>query len=296
MKEDFPAACIAVCTTLVIAAATASAFAVDSAPLNCPFFAFDDAPGFMRLSSDEQAKMLAELGYHGIGYTGTRRIPEMLRALDSHGLKLVSIYTEANLDSAKPPFDPGLKTAIEQLRGRETFIWLPVMGGTPSSHALDDRAVQIIRAIADMADKSGVRVVLYPHTGFYVERTEDAVRLTKKLGRKNVGATFNLCHFLKVDKEKNLEQRLKEAMPYLMAVSINGADSGDTQRMKWRGQLIQTLDRGSFDVAQVLRVLRHSRYQGPIGLQCYDVQGDPRENFARSMSAWQKLLARVNAE
>ena len=41
---------------------------------------------------------------------------------------------------------------------------------------------------------------------------------------------FNLCHFLKLDDEKNLEQRLQEAMPYLFAVSINGADGGETNR------------------------------------------------------------------
>ena len=132
----------------------------------------------------------------------------------------------------------------------------------------------VIREIADMAEKSGLHVAIYPHLGMYVERIEDALRLVKKVDRKNVGVAFNLCHFLKLDDEKNLEQRLKEAKPHLFAVSINGADGGDTNQMDWN-RLIQTLDRGSFDVGRVLKtlkqlglhgahrlaVLRHSRRQ-----------------------------------
>ena len=47
--------------------------------------------------------MLKELGYAGIGYTGTQRIPEMLAALDAQGLKMFSTYVEACVDPGKPP-------------------------------------------------------------------------------------------------------------------------------------------------------------------------------------------------
>ncbi|MCD4726256.1 MAG: sugar phosphate isomerase/epimerase, partial [Pirellulales bacterium] len=102
------------------------------------------------------------------------------------------------------------------------------------------------------------------------------------------GASFNLCHFLKLDDEKNLERRIQESMPYLFVVSINGADGGQTNQMDW-GRLIQTLDRGSFDVGRVLKILGRLGYSGPIGLQCYAIPGDPYENLKRSMQAWQKL-------
>ncbi len=90
---------------------------------------------------------------------------------------------------------------------------------------------------------------------------------------------------LKLDDEKNLEQRLKEASPALFAVIINGADGGNTNGMDW-DRLIQTLDRGSFDVGRVLKTLRQLGYNGPIGLQCYSIPGDNRENLKRSMKAW----------
>ena len=40
--------------------------------------------------------------------------------------------------------------------------------------------------------------------------------MAKEVDRKNVGVTFNLCHWLKVKDKANVETRLREAMPYLV--------------------------------------------------------------------------------
>jgi sugar phosphate isomerase/epimerase len=259
-----------------------------------PFFAFDNGTGYGRVSPQDQAAILKKNGYAGIGYTGSQRISEMLKALDARGLKMFSIYVEVCLtpEPGKPAYDPALKDAIEQLKGRGTQIWLPISGGKPSSADLDDRAAAIVRKIADRADKSGLQVAIYPHMGNYIERVEDAVRLVKKVDRKNVGLAFNLCHFLRTDNEKNLERRLKEVKPHLFAVNINGSDVGDTNQMGW-DRLIQTLDRGAFDVARVLKSLKQLDYKGAIGLQCYGIPGDIRENLRRSMKAWRNLSSRA---
>ena len=142
-----------------------------------------------------------------------------------------------------------------------------------------------------MAGESGLRVALYPHVGFYVARVEDAVRVVEKVDRKNVGVTFNLCHWLKLDEVKSMLPLMKLAMPRLLVVTINGADpEGGWDRV------IQTLDRGSFDTYKFLKTLRQLGYTGPIGLQCYGIKGDARENLTRSMAAWRKLSARIAAE
>ena len=217
-----------------------------------PFFAFDNGTGGSKVPFDQQAKMLKGLGYDGIAYGGTQRIPEMLAALDDQGLKMLSIYVGVNVSAKRgqPPYPPGLKTAIEQLKGRDTQIWLFIKGGKSASANRDDQAVAVLREVADMADRSGLRVAIYPHVGFYAERVENALRLIKKADRKNLGLCFNLCHFLKLDNEKNLDARLKEAMPHLLAVNINGTDGGQTNAMGW-GRLILSLDRGNFDVGRV---------------------------------------------
>jgi sugar phosphate isomerase/epimerase len=120
---------------------------------------------------------------------------------------------------------------------------------------------------------------------------EDALRVVKKVDRKNVGVTFNLCHWLRVDDEKNMQPLIKAAMPYLFVVTINGADSGGKD---WK-QLIQTLDHGSFDMHRFLKTLKDSGYTGPIGLQGYGIGGDAHDNLKRSMSAWRQLSERLQA-
>jgi len=254
-------------------------------PFPNPFFAMDtgtkDAnhPTILR-----QAPMLSELGYDGFGYTGTKAIPETLNELDKYHLRLFTIYLQVSIDPGKPNYDPALPQAVKQLKGRQTILWLTVNSKSckPSSPDGDPCAVKIISEIADIAQQSGLRVALYPHFGSWLERVEHAVRLAKKVNRKNLGVTFNLCHWLRTDDEKNLQPILRAAMPYLFLVTINGADSGGKD---WN-QLIQPLDSGTFDTFRFLRTLKQLGYTGPIGLQHYGIKGDARKNLKRSISAW----------
>ncbi len=150
----------------------------------------------------------------------------------------------------------------------------------------------VIREVADLAQKSDLPVVIYPHTGFYVANNEDALRVVKLVDRPNVGTSFNLCHFLKQQDAGEMPQVLQDSLPYLKLVSINGADSGDTRSMGW-DRLIQTLDRGSYDVLPLLQELKTAGYTGPIGLQCYAIKGDFRENLQRSLDGWKTLNGRL---
>ena len=143
-------------------------------------------------------------------------------------------------------------------------------------------------SMADLARESGSQLLLYPHTNDWIERIEDAVRIAEKVDRPNVGAMFNLCHWLRVCKDRDYRTRLQQAMPRLWAVSINGADERDDQPKGW-SKYIQPLDSGTFDMAAFLKTLRDLGYKGPIGLQCFGLGGDAREHLARSMAAWRKL-------
>lgn len=92
---------------------------------------------------------------------------------------------------------------------------------------------------------------------------------------------------MRVDSSRNYKPLLRRAMPWLWAVSINGADEFD-EKPGWK-RYIQPLGQGNFDVGRLLRTLKELGYKGPIGLQCYGIGGDAREHLARSMTAWQKL-------
>ena len=115
--------------------------------------------------------------------------------------------------------------------------------------------------------------------------------MARLVDRKNFGVTFNLCHALAAGDEDKIPALLEEAGASLFAVTINGADAG-VKGPQWN-RLIQTLDRGSYDVGIVLRTLKRLGFKGPIGLQGYGLSGDRRDNLARSMGGWKRLSAKA---
>jgi len=253
-----------------------------------PFFAFDNAAADDKYKSpQEQVALLKELGYDGISSRGGKELPEVAKEIEKNGLRLFTVYLGINIDPDQPPYGQELTEAIEILKDSNAMLWLYIQSKKykPSDPAGDERAVEIISKIAGMADESNVRVALYPHYGFWIESVEDALRIAKKVNRRNVGVTFNLCHWLRVDDEKNMKSLIEAAMPYLFVVSINGADSGGKD---WK-TLIQTLDRGTFDMRTFLKTLSDAGYTGPIGFQGYGIGGDARDNLKRTMDAWRKL-------
>ena len=263
-----------------------------------PFFAMDTAlrDGKERSAAD-QAALLKELGYDGVGTSG-HPTDEFLRAFERAGLKVFNTYLTLDFDSAQPGLDPKLKQLIPRLKDQGTDLWIAIHGVTrdgaqlkPSDPSGDEVVVPPLRELAELAQANGIRIAFYPHTGFWLERVEDGCRLARAVDRPNVGTTFNLCHWLKVEGNRDPKPALIEALPRLLYVSINGADAGDTKQMDWN-QLIQPLGTGSYDVAELLKSLVEIGYRGPIGFQGYGITGDSRQILGRTMQAWQQMRTR----
>ncbi len=258
-----------------------------------PLFAFDNYMSKGQYTQMQvRADTLKELGYDGMGTRGTN-LMEQTAVFEKAGLKLFASYLNLNLD-ADQKYDANLKKAIKQLKGKGTILWFNVTSKKykPASAQGDAVAVKALREIADMAHESGLKIALYPHANMYVETFADSVRIARKVNRRNVGGSFNLCHWLKVDGDIDYRPILKESLPYLFLVSINGAETGDTKKMGW-DKLIQTLNKGSFDNYKLLKYLKEIGYKGPIGLQGYAIKGDPKENLAASMRQWRKIGADI---
>jgi sugar phosphate isomerase/epimerase len=249
-------------------------------------FAFDNGLGGIA----EPAKVLKELGYGGMGASGLNISP-LVQQYQAAGLKVFSTYFNAMVDQT-PGYEPQLKTAVEQLKGTGVVLWLTLRGGKPGEN--DDGAAAVVREIAALAEPSGLQVALYPHTGFYAATTADALRVARKVDRKNVGVSINLCHELMTGGQDKLDETIRDAMPLLFMVSINGADRKQPG-YGW-DHLIQPLGRGDFDVYRFLKKLKAAGYRGPIGLQCYAVAGDKAENLRQSMKAWKDYSERLAGE
>ncbi len=269
----------------------AGAACVSAAPPN-EFFALDT---IARGDTATASALIKDCGYDGIG---GRALDEAMPArMAELGLKYFSGYLVVS-------FSPELNVSEDQLQhwfdvvsAQHTVLWVAIekatrRDGTVAGHGdreTEELVVKKLREIAGEAHQRNVRLALYHHTGYWMERFEDSERLAKAVDRPNVGITFNLCHWLKIEgSERDPIPLIKDALPLLMLVTVNGADTGDTQSMNW-DRLIQPLDSGTYDVAKFVHRLIAVGYRQPVGFQGYGVKGDPKPILTRSMNAWKSF-------
>lgn len=254
-----------------------------------PFFVFEN--GVRQPQFEAQVKMLKEGGFGRIGSARYRDVGNQLKVYDEAGIQLASLYVGSSINPERAIYPDDLRQAIKDLKGRDTIIELNIQGRMKEEEG-DQIAVPMVQEIADLAQASGLKVALYPHAGFYVDTLSDGLRIANKSGRDNVGVMFNLCHFLKVEPNSDLEETIRTAGDRLFQVSISGANEGGRS---WNA-LIQTLDKGTFNQAKLLKILKGIGYTGPVGLQCYSIPGNKAENMKKSMAAWNDLMQKVGPE
>jgi sugar phosphate isomerase/epimerase len=260
------------------------ALGLEGAGLPNQVFAYE----FGDISPAQQAGFAREYGFAGTVFDHVRDIPERLRALDEAHLQLFFLWLTVDISQGQTKYEPGMEAAIEALQGRGSVVWVAIQG-TDVGGGAEERTIQAVDRISDLAARSNLRVALYPHYGFYLARFKDVVRVAERVGRSNVGATFNLCHELRSGFEVDFPQLLERAIPRLYGVTINGADR---QGRDWN-TLIQPLGRGDFDVGELVGRIVKAGYRGPFGIQCYGLKGDPGVYLKQSMAAWRAISLRA---
>ena len=255
---------------------------VPQAPPMPAFYPFQNGMRFQ--SVDVGVQLLKELGYQGVGSVHPKDLAGFKAACDREGLKIFSIYTGGSVDSDGFRYSDDVAAAIAMLKGGDALVEVYVQRGKDPD---DAQATAFVKDIAGKAKEAGLKVVLYPHAGFFIERLDHALRIARATGCDNVGVAFNLCHYLKVQPQDELRTALEAAKPLLWSVSICGADADGRD---W-STLIRPLDEGTFDLSILLRSLREVGYGRPIGLQCFNIRIDAKQNLVRSMEAWRTLHA-----
>ena len=279
---------------LGVVVAVAPAGAAEQARLPNPFYAMDTAFRRPGLTQAQQFELVKELGYDGIGWheEAPGRAKANAEAMAKLGLKMSAIYCPAKVTPAGAiTHSPQLPQLMAALKGHGTIIWLHIGGRGPAFDSLtgQEPLVKTLRALSDTAAANGLRIAIYPHVGEWTARFADAVKLAKVVKHPQFGVSFNLCHAMAMGEEKALPKLLEQAGPVLVTATIGGADAGVTGG-NWR-RLIQTLDKGTYDVSIVLRKLKQVGFTGPIGFQGYGIKGDARSILAPTMEAWRKLSA-----
>ena len=256
------------------------------------FFALNNSNKARKLGPAERAALVKEAGFPGQQVSGIDNLDSILAVMDAAGLRVFACYLVLEAPGGRIP--EGLEKAMEQLAPHRTIVWLAVRGAgrRKSGQAADDAIVRMVAQVAAMADKAGLTVALYPHAGFALETMDDVMRIAGKVDRENVGVTFNLCHFLRVEPRNDWKAALNKAADKLFAVTICGAEKGARE---W-SRLIMPLDKGSFPVAELLAHLDKIEFRGPIGLQEYGIDDEPLEHLKRSMAAFREMTGQAGSE
>ena len=236
-----------------------------------------------------RAALAAEIGFDGLAWD-LDQLADARALCESAGGDLVSAYAVLDLtqdaDAALAP----IRGAMRTLEGGPGMIWLALQqpGTRPSDATRDDKALAVLPALLRDADATGVEIALYPHSGFWLETTDDAKRLCTKLPHLRLGVCFNLCHFLRTSDETDPTPLLGRCGSRLFAVTVNGAD---LDGQDWR-TLIRPLDEGDFDLRHFLATLDTLHFAGPVGLQGFGITTPARTHLARSMTAWRAVQHR----
>lgn len=270
-------------------------FAQNKRQVTNPLFVFNNAlnkRGLDTMSIAQQASLLKSMGYDGIEQRETNGLLDAVGAMNKQGLRVYTDYMGIDIDKDEP-YLPSWKEVIPKLKGTGIILWAHFHSDKfkPSDPAADEKIVRIVQQLADYAKPYGVRIAIYHHIGFLVQTADDSYRIATKANRDNVGSVLNLCHYLRTASEDDLTRTVEMTLPKLFVVSINGADSGDTQKMDWT-QLIRPLGEGTFDCYRFVEMLVDKGYKGPIGIQCYNLKGGPENYLPQTIKAWKGFKKR----
>jgi sugar phosphate isomerase/epimerase len=247
---------------------------------------------------EEQVELIKRIGFDGIGGHTSQDYFKLRAALDAAGLKMPEIYWGIEMDSiGNVSYKDGLKELIKDSKNRNLIVALfsNAEAFNNNKEEGDPLFAKGIQELADFAAPFNVKVAIYPHVGNYCETIEHCVKMANLVDRDNFGIVFNTCHLLKVEGEEGWEEKLVNALPYVYMISINGADSGNTREMGW-DRLIQPLGEGTFDIWKLVKLAKDNGYEGPFGLQCYNIKQDCEGALTQSMQTWEIYKKRYAEE
>ncbi|MCC7191850.1 MAG: hypothetical protein IT444_03615 [Phycisphaeraceae bacterium] len=231
------------------------------------------------VTTTQRVSLLRQLGYAGLGTrmkhpndVETAKI--LLDQMDAHNLHLLSVQISGDVATGK--FSAPLVEVTRLLADRDTLIELTLMSSSihdrTSAARADGRAIDLIRRVLDLATSNGLRVVLRPQAGSWLESIEHAVRLGMRVNQADLGLVFSLVDEPNLSDEE-LESRLQLALPRLCSVAI----SDPTDRIYH--DLFSKLIRGGF--------------AGPIMLQPIKTISNLSEYLAEAITAYRATVSLI---
>jgi quinoprotein glucose dehydrogenase len=241
---------------------------------------------------EERAQMLDRLGIRRLAYDyRAEHIPTFdteVETMKRHGIEFTAWWSPGELnDEAR-----GILAVIARHKITPQ-LWI-TGGGSPTKGAAEQRArveteAKRVRPIAQAAARLGCKIGLYNHGNWFGE-PENQIQIIEHLKRDgitNVGIVYNFHHGHEhIDRFAELFRRME---PWLLCVNLNGmVKDGDRQ-----GRKILHLAEGDRELP-MLRVLRNSRWFGPVGIIDHRPETDSEETLRNNLRGFEWLTRELD--
>jgi len=249
---------------------------------------------------DARCEMLKDLGFDATYLTlwseaAWADVPQLAQVKARHGLDIAAVYVTLDIAGEDDQADNGrILHLLHTMEGcADVEVAITSSDAIQASDPVGDpAAMRWLRRLLAVAEQRGITLSLYPHSTYWLERVDDAVRLCRAIDHPSLRAVFCGFHWYAVD-GANLAATLEAAAPFLHSVNLAG-----TRRVGQSADgvlaTIEPLDEGELDNFVVLGLLRDVGYRGKVGIQGFSVAGDVYAKLRRSLAALHDMQRRLD--
>lgn len=244
-----------------------------------------------KMSIPNQITLLRDSGYHGIILKSETKkdfeiFDQYLMVTDSlDDFKIDAVferYRHRDDDERRERW----KEVVDKIAGKSTQLWMIFSKG------FDDVFMEEkIREIVSYATSKKVVVVLYPHSGTYLESAEEALVFADKINHPNLKVAFHLYHEIRAGHGSRIPEVIKNIKHRLGAVTLAGTDSipDNTSALTRDTTTIKPFGRGNYNIKDFIDVLSNAGYKGSVGFMNFKFK-TPKEYLPRSKKIWDDFL------
>jgi sugar phosphate isomerase/epimerase len=159
----------------------------------------------------------------------------------------------------------------------------PVAPGQTRQQAVD-LFVEVLKPLAEHADKEGVLLLIEPEPGLLVETTDQYLEVAERVDAPSIGLNFDVGHAFCVSED--LPKAIARMAPHTRHYHLE-----DIAATRVHHHLVPGM--GVIDFAEVVEAIRRTGYDGWLTVELYPFGDDPDAAAKGAMDVLRPLLATV---
>lgn len=236
---------------------------------------------------EQRIEMLKRLGFISYAYDWREKhLPEMAKEIklsNENGIKMNAVWMWIDKSDSIGQLSSNNQKVLQILEetSLKTQIWMSFpedyFDGLSEEERLE-KASAMISYLSDEAQRLGCKIGMYNHGGWF-GNPDNLVKIIETLPGKEIGIIFNFHHAH--DLLANYEVMVKNMMPHLWAVNLNGMNPG--------GPKILPIGSGEKE-AEMIAVLKKNGFTGPFGILGHVEDADVEKILQGNLEGLKKVM------